>query len=172
MDSGGSPAHPIPRPHDAAPTARDATPGARDATDRGEEHRRQVDRDLLIAALGGLLLAALLQVAPARDGVLLLGWRLPEVCLTKRLVDAGCPACGLTRSVVATVHGDLGPALRLHPLGPLLVALAAAQVPFRAARLARRRSHPPTAAGRLVVPALAGAALFVWVVRIAAGGSP
>ncbi|MCO5171354.1 MAG: DUF2752 domain-containing protein [Planctomycetes bacterium] len=142
------------------------------ATDPDDTHRRRVDRDLLLASLAALLVAAALQVAPARDGVTLLGWRLPEVCVTKRLVDVGCPACGLTRSVVATVHGEWRDALRLHPVGPLLVALAAAQVPFRAARLLRGRSRPPTAAGRRLVPALAGAALVVWVVRIAAGGSP
>lgn len=99
------------------------------------DHARRVDRDLLIVALAILLAAAALQVTPARDGVTLLGWRLPETCLTKRVLGRECAGCGLTRSFVVGVRGDLVGAAQLHPLGAALLVLFAAQVPYRAARL-------------------------------------
>jgi hypothetical protein len=37
-----------------------------------------------------------------------------------------CPGCGLTRSFKAIWHGNLGLALRYHPLGPVYFGLAAA----------------------------------------------
>ncbi len=37
-----------------------------------------------------------------------------------------CPTCGLTTSVSATVHGQLGRAFKAHAFGPLLVAAMAA----------------------------------------------
>lgn len=101
--------------------------------------RRAVDRDILIVALGVLLVAAALQVTPARDGVTLFGWRLPEVCTAKRVLGVGCPGCGLTRSFVVGVRGDLAGATRLHPLGAVLLVFTASQVPYRAARLVRGR---------------------------------
>lgn len=100
---------------------------------------RAVDRDILLVAVGVLLLAAALQVTPARDGVTLFGWRLPEVCTAKRALGVECPGCGLTRSFVLGVRGDLGAATRLHPLGAVLLLFTASQVPYRAARLLRGR---------------------------------
>lgn len=112
-----------------------------DAPNAGEPARparpsaRTVDREVLAVALVVLLLAAALQVTPAKDGVILLGWRLPEVCGSKRLLGVDCPGCGLTRSFVVGVRGDLAEATRLHPLGAVLLLFTAAQVPYRAARL-------------------------------------
>lgn len=103
--------------------------------------QRRVDRDLLLAALAILLVAAVLDVTPARDGVTLLGWRLPEVCTTKRALGVACPGCGLTRSFVVGVRGDLAASARLHPVGAVLLLLTAFQVPYRAVRLARARGR-------------------------------
>lgn len=106
---------------------------------------RAVDRDVLLASLAALSLALVLQVTPARDGVTLLGRRLPEVCATKRLFDVDCPGCGLTRSFVVGARGDLAGAARLHPLGAVLLLFTAAQVPYRLVRLLRapRAAHGP-----------------------------
>lgn len=111
--------------------------GVGDEQEHARPRRRTVDRDILVVALAVLLAAAALQVTPARDGVTLLGWRLPDVCTTKRAFGLGCPACGLTRSFVVGVRGDLVGATRLHPLGAVLLLLTASQVPYRAARLLR-----------------------------------
>lgn len=46
-------------------------------------------------------------------------WRCP----VRQLCGIPCPTCFLTRSVVATLQGDLDQALHWHAFGPLLVAL-------------------------------------------------
>jgi hypothetical protein len=43
-------------------------------------------------------------------------------CPLRALTGIPCPTCFLTRSVLATLHGDLGGALELHLFGPPLVA--------------------------------------------------
>ena len=50
------------------------------------------------------------------------GWGLP-VCWFKGWSGYPCLSCGLTRSFLHTVHGDLPRAFELHPLGPPLVGL-------------------------------------------------
>jgi hypothetical protein len=80
----------------------------------------------------------ILEPTPARDGVTLLGVRLPEVCTIKRLEWGECPGCGLTRSFVLGVRLD-PEAFRLHPAGPLLLLVVVAQLPYRVYRLRRRR---------------------------------
>lgn len=146
---------------------------------------REVDRDVLVIALLVLGLAALLQVTPARDGVMLFGWRLPESCGTKRFLDIGCPGCGLTRSFVLGVRGD-PEAFRLHPLGPALLLLVVAQVPFRAARLLRARRLEregledlvdaeaqvrPAPLWRVFRWTILATILATWVVRLLGGGA-
>jgi len=44
----------------------------------------------------------------------------PTLCTFRNLTGYDCPGCGLTRSVVAFLHGDLGGSLRAHPLGAIL----------------------------------------------------
>jgi hypothetical protein len=42
-------------------------------------------------------------------------------CLSKRLLGVECPGCGLQRSVVSLLHGDLQESLALYPsLLPML----------------------------------------------------
>lgn len=47
----------------------------------------------------------------------------PTLCTFRNLTGYDCPGCGLTRSVVAFVHGDFGVSLRAHPLGALVFVL-------------------------------------------------
>jgi len=42
-------------------------------------------------------------------------------CPLRALTGIPCPTCFLTRSALATLHGDLGEALELHLFGPPLV---------------------------------------------------
>lgn len=56
-------------------------------------------------------------------------------CLSEKAFGLPCPACGMTRSVLLTLHNRVGAALALNPAGPLLVAgllLAAASLIFLA----------------------------------------
>lgn len=153
MAQPAAPAWYRPRVHSEA----DAPPGA-----------STLDRDLLVVALAILGLAALLQVTPARDGVTVLGWQLPELCSAKRFFDLSCPGCGLTRSFVVGVRGDLAGSFALHPVGALLLLLTAAQVPYRAARLLGllRPSTPVTGRTWLIPLALGAAITLTFVVRI------
>ncbi len=53
---------------------------------------------------------------------LLVGWFVPiasgpPLCTFRNLTGYDCPGCGLTRSVVGLLHGDVGESLRAHPLG-------------------------------------------------------
>ena len=42
---------------------------------------------------------------------------LPNVCTFQGITGLPCPGCGLTRSIVAAMHGDLAMSLRYHRLG-------------------------------------------------------
>ncbi len=74
------------------------------------------------------------------EGVYLLGWRLPESCVLKRVTGHDCLGCGLTRSFVYMGHLDLAGAFARHWLGPALWGFTAAQIPYRAWRLLAQRA--------------------------------
>lgn len=92
------------------------------------------------AILASLLLARVLAAADA-NAVRVAGREMPVLCISRLLFGVNCPGCGMTRSVLMTLGGDLRGALALNPGGPLLVAaliLLGAQLVFAAAR----RSEP------------------------------
>ncbi len=81
-----------------------------------------VRRPTLVRAAGIAAATTVLALATrAGDGrPLPLGlWRCP----VRQLTGIPCPTCYLTRSVLATLQGDLAQALHWHAFGPLLVAL-------------------------------------------------
>ncbi len=45
------------------------------------------------------------------------------LCPTATFIGVPCPGCGLTRATFALLHGQLGAAVRYHPLSPVLVPL-------------------------------------------------
>jgi hypothetical protein len=47
----------------------------------------------------------------------------PTLCTFRNLTGYDCPGCGLTRSVVAFLHGDLVGSVRAHPLGAVVFLL-------------------------------------------------
>lgn len=49
------------------------------------------------------------------------GRELDWACSVRQQFGVPCPACGLTRSVLLTLHGHLGAALEVNPGGPLVV---------------------------------------------------
>ena len=102
---------------------------------------------------GALLLAQLwlLRALAAADAdhVFVMGRELRWGCLFRRAFGVPCPACGMTRGVLLTLHGQLGEALRVNPAAPVLalgVALFAAALVFVAVYPSAR---DPLAFGRL-----------------------
>jgi len=83
---------------------------------RGREARPRVSRTALLGGLAGAyaLFAAAAPIA-----------RVPATCPFRRLTGRRCPLCGLTRATRALTRGEVGHALALHPLAPLLWAGAA-----------------------------------------------
>lgn len=100
----------------------------------------RLSRERLKTGLTGVALLASLAVArglatatPA--AVQVAGRELPVICPSRLLFGVTCPGCGMTRSVLLTLGGDLRGALNVNPAGPVLVAaliLLAAQLLFAA----------------------------------------
>lgn len=111
-----------------------------------------------LLAAGALLAAALIPLPVVEHG--------PILCPFRLLTGIPCPSCGLTRSWVALMHGDLGQSLAFHPLGWLVVILA---VPFA---LGLDRLIPGLDERLGSVRFLGGFAAFwgiVWLVRLTMG---
>ncbi len=125
------------------------------------------------AAVGAAMLAqaALARLLLAADEVrvYVLGHPVDWVCGLRSRFGLPCPTCGLTRSLVLSLHGEVGPAWRLAPAGPVVVfgglALAAALLvlagtQWRAAREWERSAAWWIRRGALVYTS---AAVVVWI---------
>jgi hypothetical protein len=120
----------------------------------GVEAALGLSRKRLLTGSGGVALLASLAAARglAEAGpaaVHFAGRELPAVCVSRLLLGASCPGCGMTRSVLMTLGGDLRGALSVNPAGPVLVAaliLLAAQL----ALAARAPEESPSAPRRLL----------------------
>lgn len=84
-------------------------------------------------------------------------WRCP----VRQLTGIPCPTCYLTRSVLATLQGDLTQALHWHAFGPLLVALTVVLGLW--VGFGGRWSRRPLLQGAIVLAALAAA---YWLLRL------
>lgn len=87
----------------------------------------------------------------------------PTMCPFRLVTGLPCPGCGLTRSWVFLMHGQLGQSLYYHPLGPIsLIAalLFVLGVHKRFPGVWERIQSPP------VFKAIAAVWLVVWVLRI------
>lgn len=95
--------------------------------------RRQLPH-LVVLFLCTTLVAAALTLSPAGPGdrpLHLFSLPLPETCSFLGLTGLPCPGCGLTRSVVAAVHGDLAASWGFHRLGALTLFYILLQAMFR-----------------------------------------
>jgi hypothetical protein len=121
-------------------------------------------RQRLERAAGAALLAALLGLA----GFLPEARPLPfDACLLHRLTGLQCLGCGLTRSIVHLLRGDLLASLRLHPAGPLVAAIVAGQSVRQGVEACLAREWGGTAADRMTRVALATALLLAILFRLA-----
>jgi hypothetical protein len=121
-------------------------------------------RQRLERVAGAVLLASLLGLAallpPARP--------LPfDVCLLHRLTGLPCLGCGLTRSIVHLLRGDLLASLRLHPAGLLVTAIVAGQSMRNGVEAYLAREWGGAAADRTLRLALATALLVAILFRLA-----
>lgn len=166
--SAGSSAAVVEAGASSAPTVRDRHRSP--TTPAGSE--RWLHLGVAGLCLGLVAVAALLPpVAPGGgDGLAVAGYRLPELCSLKATTGIPCPGCGLTRSWVSAVHGDLAGSAAHHPLGWLVLLYALAQGVRHAAWLALpgRRSGVERIGARLdrgIV--VLGALLFLaWIPRL------
>jgi hypothetical protein len=86
---------------------------------------RRVHLNVLLSALVLFTMAALL--VRCADALAI----LPHVCLAQALFGIPCPGCGVTRSALAFLAGDVGRAWSLNPGGAFLCAAVAFQLPLR-----------------------------------------
>lgn len=56
---------------------------------------------------------------------------IPQVCMLRSLTGLPCPGCGLSRSIVAAMHGDIGMSLTYHRLGLLTLVYIFLQFVYR-----------------------------------------
>lgn len=83
--------------------------------------RRQSHLLVLGVCLFILAAAAILHPGERSDSRLRLAGRpLPGLCVMRQLTGLPCPGCGLTRSIVSAVHGDVGDSFFYHRLGGLV----------------------------------------------------
>lgn len=87
----------------------------------------------LVAGLAVPLLASVLVVV---DGERIAFCFLPEVvlpqsCFSRTVLNFDCPLCGLTRSVIYLVQGNLAASLAMHRLGWFVFLVILAQIPYR-----------------------------------------
>lgn len=84
--------------------------------------RKELFPHLVILIACFCILAAALILQPASPGTshLRLGKiYMPDMCILRITTGVPCPGCGLSRSLVAAVHGDFGRSLAFHRLGLL-----------------------------------------------------
>lgn len=115
------------------------------------------DRALWVA-LGALMvtLGAYLLYQQGPSGV---PW-LPK-CTFHQLTGLNCPGCGMTRAAYSTLHGRIGEAFRLNPLGMILLPMACLGIGIEIIGWVRGKALPY----RLRVGAK-GAWIIVWMVVI------
>jgi hypothetical protein len=115
-------------------------------------------------AVGGVLLLALGALAPGR---LALSDDGPATCPWLMLTHFRCPLCGMTRATFHLLRGDLRGALHLHPLGPLVLAVAVGGAMIWLGTVALGRPLPawfPTRARTWIA-----FGVVVWTVNLAFG---
>jgi hypothetical protein len=77
-----------------------------------------------IAALGivGQVVAARCLLSADASRVYFLGRPIGSPCAVRVWLGVPCPMCGITRSLVLTVHGKIGVAWALFPAAPIALA--------------------------------------------------
>jgi hypothetical protein len=96
--------------------------------------RKELFPHLVILIVCFSILAATLILQPASPGTshLRLGKiYMPDMCILRATTGVPCPGCGLSRSMVAAIHGDFGRSLAFHRLGLLTLLYVVLQFSCR-----------------------------------------
>ncbi len=89
---------------------------------------------VFLACLGILAGAVILSPPqPGNHSVHLGSISIPPTCTFKNLTGLPCPGCGLLRSMVSAMHGDVSSSISYHRLGLLTLAYIFLQLLYRAA---------------------------------------
>ena len=127
---------------------------------------------VLLALSSGVLLMALLLSIRSQTQVVVPGVNvpLPELCMSRRMFGLSCPGCGLTRSFISLVRGDVASAWSYNPAGLLLFAVISFQIPLRAWQLWRIRQGLPevvmNGTAQVALGAVAVLMLGQWALRL------
>ncbi|GAB4138272.1 MAG: hypothetical protein Tsb009_06310 [Planctomycetaceae bacterium] len=98
--------------------------------------------NLFSGSVGVLILACCFVILPD-DRIAFKGFEsspLPHLCPLRAVADINCLTCGLTRSVIHTIHGRFHSAWSLHRLGIPVVLFFGLQIPYRLSVLYHGRS--------------------------------
>ncbi len=133
---------------------------------RGRERVNQPARWLTenVGAAPFLLAAALALPSPGRGATTIAA--IPGLCPTLRWLHIPCPGCGITRSVVATAHGDFATAFSFHPLGPVVFGWIVGAVLVRVPVVRRAMPTVPRRIEDAATAALICGLAAVWIARL------
>lgn len=133
----------------------------------------RTDWVILLGCSAVLLAAALLRLN-SESRVAAGGWQLPGLCWFRNATGVDCPGCGLTRGFVALAHGHPRHAWDFNPASLLWFVAVAAQIPWRAYRIWRRKQNgteaftqtPRWSAGVILLTVLGLSLIVQWLLRL------
>ena len=114
-------------------------------------------------------LAAQWLLGADEERVFVLGRPIEWVCALRSRFGLPCPTCGMTRSVVMSLHGEFGRAWRIAPAGPVavigLVAFAIAMLALAWVQWARVNEWEAQVRGWISKTAViyAAGAVAIWL---------
>jgi hypothetical protein len=88
---------------------------------------------IVLLLCAGILLGGLVLSPPSEDSPYMYISRIPipDTCSFRNLTGLPCPGCGLTRSIVAAMHGDFKASLLYHRLGLITLIYVCLQFLYR-----------------------------------------
>jgi len=100
------------------------------------KHRRLSDLAIFLLCLG-ILAGCLIMTPPENDSPFLRigNIQLPGMCTFRSVTGIPCPGCGLFRSMVTAVHGNIAKSWEFHRLGFLTILYVICQFLFRSMML-------------------------------------
>ena len=90
---------------------------------------------VLLGSIALIIVLSLLSLSVDAEHLTLLGFTLPKICFMQLVTDAGCPFCGITRSLHLCIKGNLQDALNINFMGVILFCIVIIQIPLRIAIL-------------------------------------
>jgi hypothetical protein len=116
-----------------------------------------------LAIIFDLIAARLLLFADGAQ-VYLLGHPIPWTCAFRSRTGLPCPTCGITRSLVLSLQGELSRAWGVAPVGPVVIfGLLGTAIALLALAFTRPRGANRLSWLRRLVLAYVGVAVIVWI---------